>query len=97
MKLLCYIKIIKLPMKGNLSECNNRRAISQQTITSKVFCRIILQHIITAVDKLLRQEQASLRKAKSCIDHIFVLVRSLNSHMNKTALVRGACGRLEVF
>ena len=65
--------IIKLQKKGNLSEWNDWRGIISQSINSKVFCRIILQRITTAADKLLRQERAGLRKGKSCIDHIFVL------------------------
>ena len=66
-------KIIKHPKKGNLSKCNNWRGITLLSIISKAFCRIILQRITTAVDKLLRQEQAGFRKGKSCIYHIFVL------------------------
>ena len=38
-----------------------------------VFCRIILQHITTAVDKLLLLEQAGFWKGKSCIVHILEL------------------------
>ena len=68
---------IKLPKKGNLSECNNWRGITLLSIASKVYCHIILQYITTAVDKLLCQEQAGLRKGKSCIDHIFVLSQIL--------------------
>ena len=65
--------IIKLPNKGNPTECSNWKGVTLLSITSKVFCRIILQCITTTVDKLLRQEQAGFRKGKSCIDHIFVL------------------------
>ena len=65
--------IIKLPKNGNLSKCSNWRGITLLSITSKVLCRIILQRISTAVNKLLRQEQAGFRKGKSSIDHIFVL------------------------
>jgi len=65
--------IVKLPKKGDLADCNNWRGSTLLPITSKVFCRIILQRISTAVDDLLRQEQAGFRKGKSCIDHIFVL------------------------
>ena len=54
--------IIKLPKKGNPSECSNWRGITLLSITSKVFSRIILQDITTALDKLLRQEQAVLRQ-----------------------------------
>jgi len=65
--------IVKLPKKGDLGNCNNWRGITLLSLTSKIFSRIILQRITTAVDGILRQEQASFRKGKSCIDHIFVL------------------------
>ena len=69
--------IIKLPKNGNQSECSSLRSITRLPITSKVFSRIIFIRITTAVDKLLRQEQAGFRKGKSCIDHIFVLCQIL--------------------
>ena len=65
--------IIKLPKKGDLGDCNNWRGITLLSLTSKVFCRIILQRIIAAVDTILRQEQAGFRKGRSCTDHIFTL------------------------
>ncbi|KAK3545686.1 hypothetical protein QTP70_010891 [Hemibagrus guttatus] len=65
--------IIKLPKKGDLGDCNNWRGITLLSLMSKVFCRIILQRIIAAVDIKLRQEQAGFRKGKSCINHIFML------------------------
>ena len=43
------------------------------SLTSKIFSRIILQRITTAVDTILREEQAGFRKGRSCTDHIFVL------------------------
>ena len=65
--------IVKLPKKGDLTDCNNWRGITLLSLTSKVFNRIILQRITSAVDNILRQEQACFRKGRSCIDHIFVL------------------------
>lgn len=65
--------IVKLPKKGDLSDCNNWRGITLLSLTSKIFSRIILQRTTTAVDTILRQEQAGFRKGRSCIDHIFVL------------------------
>jgi endonuclease/exonuclease/phosphatase family metal-dependent hydrolase len=65
--------IIKLPKKGDLGNCNNWRGITLLSLTSKIFSRILLQRITSAVDGILRQEQAGFRKGKSCIDHIFVL------------------------
>jgi hypothetical protein len=54
--------IIKLPKKGDLGDCNNWRCITIRSLTSKVFCRIILQRILAAVDAILRQEQAGFMK-----------------------------------
>ena len=65
--------IVKLSKKGDLGNCNNWRGITLLSLTSKIFSRIILQRITTAVDGILRQEQAGFRKGKSCIDHIFIL------------------------
>ena len=65
--------IVKLPKKGDLGNCNNWRGITLLSLTNKIFSRIILQRITTAVDGILRQEQAGFRKGKSCIDHILVL------------------------
>ena len=64
--------IVKLPKKGDLGNCNNWRGITLLSLTSKIFSRI-LQRISTAVDGILRQEQAGFGKGKSCIDHNFVL------------------------
>ena len=69
--------IIKLPKKWNLFDSNNWRGTTLLSITSKDCCRIILQHITTAVDKLLCQQQAGFRKGKSCIKHILVLCQIL--------------------
>ena len=43
------------------------------SIPSKVFCRILLGRIETAIDKKLRQEQAGFRKRRGCTDQIFAL------------------------
>ena len=65
--------IVKLPKKGDLSDCGNWRGITLLSLTSKIFTRIILQRLTGAIDNLLRQEQAGFRKGRSCIDHIFTL------------------------
>ena len=79
--------IIKLPKKGNQSECSNWSGITHLSIISKVFCRIIFQSITTAVNKLQRQAQPGLWNGKSFIDHIFVLRQILEqSHEWKSFL-----------
>ncbi|KAJ8356898.1 hypothetical protein SKAU_G00196920 [Synaphobranchus kaupii] len=65
--------IAKIPKKGNLQNCNNWRGITLLSIPSKVFCRILLGRIDTAIDTKLRQEQAGFRKGRGCTDQIFTL------------------------
>ena len=63
----------KLPKKGNLSLGKNWRGITLVSVTSKVFSRVILNRISTALDPMLRKEQAGFRKGRSCGEHIFTL------------------------
>ena len=65
--------IIKLPKKGDLTNCNNWRGITLLSIPSKIFCKILINRIRETVDTQLRSEQAGFRKGRSCSDHIFVL------------------------
>jgi endonuclease/exonuclease/phosphatase family metal-dependent hydrolase len=65
--------IVKLPKKGDLTDCNNWRGINILCVTMKVFCWIILNRIVGPLDKLLRPEQAGFRAGRSCIDQINTL------------------------
>ena len=65
--------LIKLPKKGDLTECKNWRGIMLLSIASKVLCRIILERIKDALDKELRDEQAGFRRERSCCDQIATL------------------------
>jgi hypothetical protein len=65
--------IVKIPKKGNLAECGNWRGITLLSIPSKVMCKIIIQRIEPALDKILRKEQCGFRKGRGCTDHIFAL------------------------
>ena len=65
--------IIKLPKKGDLSNCNNWRGITLLSLTSKIMSRIIHKRLSNALDETLRTEQAGFRKGRACSDHIFTL------------------------
>ena len=65
--------IIKLPKKGDLTDCNNWRGITLLCVVMKVFCWIILNRISNQLDPLLRPEQAGFRSGRSCIDQINTL------------------------
>ena len=65
--------IIKLPKKGDLSECGNWRGINLLSVPGKVFCRVLLHRIKASIERILREEQAGFRGGRSCVDQIFVL------------------------
>ena len=65
--------IIKLPKKGDLSDCGNWRGINLLSVPGKIFCRIILQRLKQALDRTLREEQAGFRRGRGCVNQIFVL------------------------
>ena len=65
--------IVKLPKRGDLTNCNNWRGIMLLSVTYKVLSRVVLNRLTTTVDPLLRKEQAGFRKGRSCADQIFTL------------------------
>ena len=50
--------IIKIPKKGDLSDCGNWRGITLLPIASKIFSKILLNRMEPAVERMLRDEQA---------------------------------------
>ncbi|PFX25640.1 LINE-1 retrotransposable element ORF2 protein [Stylophora pistillata] len=65
--------IVKLPKKGNLRDCDNHRGITLLCTASKVFNRIVLERLRSAVDGRLRDQQAGFSQARSCADQIATL------------------------
>ena len=65
--------IIPLPKKVDLSDCGNWRGITLLSAPGKVFARVLLNRMQDAVGRLLRQQQASFGRGKSCTDQIFTL------------------------
>ena len=70
----CKATIVNIPKKGDLTNCNNWRGITLLSVPSKVFCKTIIKRILTAVNKLLRKEQAGYRKRRRCTDHVFTVL-----------------------
>ena len=62
--------VIKLPKKADLNHCRNWCGIMLLNMASKVFCRVILERVKTALDKTLRDEQGWFRAGRSCTDQI---------------------------
>lgn len=65
--------IVKLPKKGDTTNCNNWRGITLLSVPSKVVARIILNRIKMTVESRLRNEQAGFRAHRSCVDLINTL------------------------
>jgi hypothetical protein len=65
--------LIKLPKKGDLSNCSNYRGITLLSVPGKVFNRVLLERMRDNVDPQLRDEQAGFRKNRSCTDQIGTL------------------------
>ena len=65
--------IIKLPRKGDMRECKNYRGISWLTVVGKILSRVVLMHLRTAIDAMLRNQLAGFRKDRSCTDQIATL------------------------
>ena len=65
--------LIKLPKKGDLTNCNNYRGIMLLSVPGKVLNRILLDRMSAAVDPILRDQQAGFRSNRSCTDQIGTL------------------------
>ena len=65
--------IMKLPKKGDMRECKNYRGIVLLRVVGKILNRVMLMHLQTAVDAMLRDQQAGFRKDRFCTDQIATL------------------------
>ncbi|KAK7090431.1 hypothetical protein V1264_010229 [Littorina saxatilis] len=65
--------LVKLPKKGDLSNCSNYRGITLLSVPGKVFNRVLLEKMKNIVDSQLRDEQAGFRQNRSCTDQIATL------------------------
>jgi len=65
--------IVKVPKKGDLSQCRNWRGVTLLAVISKIFNKVILEQIKNSLEMGLRKEQAGFRQNRSCIDQINTL------------------------
>jgi hypothetical protein len=59
--------------KGNLTKCDNWRAITLLPTVPKVIARILLERIKPEIGKKLRKNQAEFQARCSTIDHILCI------------------------
>jgi len=60
--------IIKLPKKGDLSDCKNWRGITLLNSINKLITTILYQRLSDKLEPLLRKEQAGFRPHRYCVD-----------------------------
>ena len=65
--------IVKIPKKGDLTECRNWRGITLTSVPSKVFERVLIDGIRNGVNSTLRYEQAGFRSGRGTVEQIFIL------------------------
>ncbi|KAJ4430487.1 hypothetical protein ANN_22703 [Periplaneta americana] len=76
--------IIKIPKKGDLSNCSNWRRITLLNTINKLIAIIIYQRIHDILDPTIRKEQAGFRSHCACVDQIntlrIIIEQSLEFH-----------------
>lgn len=60
--------IVKLPKKGDLTECCNWRGITILNAVTKILALIILSRIERQIEDHMREEQAGFRRNRGCTD-----------------------------
>ena len=74
----CNGLIVKLPKKGDLTNCGNWSGITLMPTAAKVMGKVIIKRISRGIDKKLRKEQAGFRSGRSTIEQIFLkLLRNI--------------------
>ena len=66
--------VVKLPKKGDLSNCANYRGITLLSVPGTIFNMILLERMKDVVDPQLRDNQAGFRKNRSCTNQIATLL-----------------------
>ena len=75
---------MKLPKKGDLTECGNWMGITLMAVAANVLGRVIITRIRDGVNDKLRQEQAGFRKGRGTVEQIFILRNIIEQCMNET-------------
>ena len=65
--------IVRIPKKGDLSNCSNWRGITLLSVIGKILSNVIYDRIKETVFDVLSENQAGFREGRGCADYIFVL------------------------
>ena len=64
---------MKVPKKGDLTWCDNNRGISLLYVKSKILFKVLSDRVKSAVDEMIRQEQARFRSGRGTSVQIVAL------------------------
>ena len=78
---------MKVPKKGDLSECDTDHSVSLLSVPSKMLCRVLIDRRKSSVDEMIRQEQAGFRSGRRTSDQIFALRNILKQCQEWQALL----------
>ena len=81
--------IVKVPKKGDLTECDNYRGISLLSLPSKILCRVLIDRVKSGVDEMIRQEQAGFRSGRGASEQIFALRSILGQCQSSSCVTEG--------
>ena len=56
-----------------MTDCDNLRGVTLLYVPSKLFRKVLINHIRVGVDQELRDEQAGFRKGRSTLEQLFIL------------------------
>ena len=75
---------MKVFKKGDLYKCNSWRGVTLLPVTSKIFCRMLLEQIQKGVDKKLQKDQqAGFQPKRSTTEQIFLLTNILEQESER--------------
>ena len=66
-------KIVPIPKKGDIRDCNNWRGISLLDVMGKLFGQILQDRLQLIAEKVLPESQCGFRKGRGCVDMIFTV------------------------
>ena len=75
--------LIPIPKKGDLSLCTNYRGIALMSIPAKLYNRVLLSRIRSALDSHLRSNQNGFRSHRSTTQHVLALRRLIEGCQTK--------------
>ena len=69
--------IVPIYKKGDKTDCNNYRGISQFPTTYKIVSNILLSRLIPYKEEVIGDHQCRFRRSRSTTDHIFCICQIL--------------------